>query len=145
MSLLSFALSSLALGLVFVIRKRDNALARKRHAVDVWLATSPARFEARMLLPYEHDENEVSDFQAELRNNGCSPEQKRALTQYLSLIETLGAGVSAGLLDSEVLRSIDGPRLAKVWSTYEEYIKNRRIETGNEFMFEEVRKLSSLM
>lgn len=140
-------LAGLSLGFTRVRWHREDAATRAKATVDFWISTMDVRFRLRGALPYEH----ATEFRA-LANrlaaayveNGGQPElpgpdaeQDNLLRQYLSLFESLGAGVNKGTFDFDVIGRIDGPRIVALWRATGAYVTARREAFGNPYMYQE--------
>jgi|GEM_PF-4783701 len=107
----------------------------KRATLEYWVQTLEQRNKLRSgVLPHERNQEECDkfsrDFLEVLTKDGERSDEvqkvEEAIVSYLSLIETLGVGISVGAFDLETIYLLDGPRLIGVRKLYKGWIESRR-------------------
>lgn len=140
-STVSACVAAWALLLTSSRAKQAVAARAKVATVEYWRSTFDERMRLRRILPYEHaDEfasviDQVTDAYTPKKETVYIPAHRgtrrvravdQALREYLSLFETLGAGVHAGAFNAEVVWSLDGPRILKFDMQSKPYLEMRR-------------------
>jgi len=138
-------------------------LQRREATIKFWTETYERRMELRRSLPYERQTGWTAMI-AEL----CMPESREAikncteesgpirkrdadLREYLSLFETLGAGIHAGAFDARTINRLDGRRIKTLVTESVPYIRVRRTEASaadgapDDEMYAEVAYLGSCL
>lgn len=116
-AVIALVISASAFAFTLVTYLRRQRLDRVAATVKFWADTAPLRLDLRRRIPYEHTDA-FKDFVARVHEEFTDPSRTAAesdevkdLKAYLSLFETLGAAVNAGVFDLDVIGRIDGPRI----------------------------------
>ncbi|MCW2784005.1 MAG: hypothetical protein JWP74_522 [Marmoricola sp.] len=127
-----------ALENTLAIQEQARESQRKTATIDYWRNTYGDRVRLRAALGYEHGVSftervrKLTEFYQGNSLREIPPRRRplnrddRNLREYLSIFETLGAGVCEDAFDLEVLYGLDGPRIIALGECVDDYLKARR-------------------
>jgi hypothetical protein len=100
-------------------RKEQTTFLRRQETLRLYSATQDNRRTSNLGLPRDSDAVAVAAFIEKAKKD---ENHRRALRDYLNYWEEIATGVRFGVLDAEMLRTLDGPRLASILHNYRSHI-----------------------
>jgi hypothetical protein len=100
-------------------RKEQTTFLRRQETLRLYSATRDNRRTANLGLPRDSDSAAVTAFIEKAKKD---ENHRRVLRDYLNYWEEIATGVRFGVLDADMLRTLDGPRLASILQNYRVHI-----------------------
>lgn len=144
---LAFVATQIALARAQAAKARDSedaelALRRKESTVSFMVYTTEQKRSIWSQLPDDFDENAVATFVKEITSRKGNRQREVDLKGYLTMMETLAAGVSIGIYDLPTVEQMMGARISCIAQGYRSYIDRRRRDTGVSTLYIEIEWLA---
>lgn len=144
---LTFVATQIALARAQAARARASedaelVLRRKESTVSFMVSTIEQKRSIWSQLPDDFDENAIATFVKEIATRKGNQQREVDLRGYLTMMETLAAGVSIGIYDLPTVEQMMGARIGCIAQGYRPYIDRRRRETGVSTLYVEIEWLS---
>jgi hypothetical protein len=120
--------------------KRDHERRRKQATLDFYATTLEKRSQLRSILPYDRNVVGVRDLLSTATDEDS--DAGHAITDYLSLFESLGAGVATDVYSFPVVDAVAGGRVLAIAENYGPWIRNRRQHFGTPKLYEHLEALA---
>jgi hypothetical protein len=118
----------------------DHERRRRQATLDFYATTLAKRSELRAVLPYDRNVAGVHALLARAVDE--EDEAGNAITGYLSLFESLGAGVRDDVYSFPVVEAVAGGRVLAIVENYRPWIEDRRRHFQNPRLYEHLEWLA---